>query len=170
MSYIKSYRQGNYLTRNWTKSQCQLLTEDNFDELVLGYNVLENFSGTVNGRPGFRNISTGEEKVRLFLSVSWRQTGGRDTALLILNLDTRRRWVVSITPQLLYSWERSLLSVAQDAGWAGLDDLEKTEVPCPCRIRSPAHPACSLIILITVLSLLWKTGTDFQKAPGFQIM
>jgi hypothetical protein len=58
------------LTRNWTKSQYQLLTEDNFDELVLGYNVLENFSGTVNGRPGFRNISTGEKKVQLFLSVS----------------------------------------------------------------------------------------------------
>jgi hypothetical protein len=50
------------LTRNWTKSQCQLLTEVNFDELVLGY-VLENFFGTVNGRPGFCNISTGEKKL-----------------------------------------------------------------------------------------------------------
>jgi len=36
---MKPYRQGHYLTRNWTKSHCQLLTEDNFDELVLGHNV-----------------------------------------------------------------------------------------------------------------------------------
>jgi hypothetical protein len=49
------------VTRNWTKSQCQLLTEDNFDEMVLGYNVSENFSGTVNGRPGFHIIITGEK-------------------------------------------------------------------------------------------------------------
>jgi hypothetical protein len=64
-------------------------TEDNFYELVLGYNVLENFCGTVCGRPGFHNISTGEKKVQLFLAVPQRQMGSRDTALLILYLDTR---------------------------------------------------------------------------------
>ena len=30
----------------------------------------------------------------------------------------RKRWVVSTTPQSLYSWERDAVPVVQEAGWA----------------------------------------------------
>jgi hypothetical protein len=62
------------------------------------------------------------------LQASWPWRGGRGTALPILNLGTRRGWVVSTTPQPLYPRERPGTHCA--GGWvgprAGLDVCEKS--------------------------------------------
>jgi len=42
----------------------------------------------------------------------------KGTAVLILNLDTRWRWVVNLTPDPLYSRERCPVSFEMQAGWA----------------------------------------------------
>jgi len=41
--------------------------------------------------------------------MTWRRMGCRNAAPLIHNLDTESRWVVSITPQVLYPLVRSVL-------------------------------------------------------------
>jgi hypothetical protein len=46
------------------------------------------------------------------------QRGGRSIAVLILDPDARRGWVVIAMPQLLYSQEGDRLSLVQKAGWA----------------------------------------------------
>jgi hypothetical protein len=43
---------------------------------------------------------------------------GSCVAPLILNLSTRWRWVVNITPRSLYPWERTPVLIALETGWA----------------------------------------------------
>jgi len=40
----------------------------------------------------------------------------RDITPLILNISTRWKWVVNVTPQLLYHQERNLKPTAKEAG------------------------------------------------------
>jgi hypothetical protein len=44
--------------------------------------------------------------------------GGRGMALPILDPGTRRWWVVCVTPQLLYHWEKAPLLIVQEVVWA----------------------------------------------------
>jgi hypothetical protein len=57
------------------------------------------------------------------------QRGSRDIALLLFNLGTRWAWVVSATPWPLYSQEKDLVPIKQEAGVgssAGLDGCRKS--------------------------------------------
>jgi hypothetical protein len=72
----------------------------------------------------------------------WRaQRGSRGIALLILNLGTRRGWVVSTTPRPLYP--REILGTHCTGGWvgprAGLDVCEKYR-PHRDSISGPSSP------------------------------
>jgi hypothetical protein len=69
------------------------------------------------------------KKVKItLLQASWPWRGYRGIALPILNLDTRRGWVVSTTPRPLYPWERP--GTHCTGGWVGprtgLDMCEKS--------------------------------------------
>jgi hypothetical protein len=79
----------------------------------------------------FRSIGTAVElivTVKVPLSDLKALSGGRGIAVLFLELGTRKGWVVSITPQLLYPWERR--GTHRAGGWvgprAGLDVCEKS--------------------------------------------
>jgi hypothetical protein len=69
------------------------------------------------------------------------QRGSRGIALLILDLGTRRGWVVSTMPRLLYPWERP--STHCTGGWvgprAGLNVCEKS-FPHQDSIPGPSSP------------------------------
>jgi hypothetical protein len=52
------------------------------------------------------------------LSKPWRHAGKIDITPPILNLGTRRRWVISFTPRLLFHRERTLVSIELEACWA----------------------------------------------------
>jgi hypothetical protein len=56
----------------------------------------------------------------ILLHAGQAQMRGRDRGrwLPILNLGTRREWVVSTMPWLHYSWERDPVPILQEAGWA----------------------------------------------------
>jgi hypothetical protein len=45
------------------------------------------------------------------------QTGGRGIALPMLGPGTRRQWIISATPQLLYLQEKALLPIVKEVGW-----------------------------------------------------
>jgi hypothetical protein len=47
----------------------------------------------------------GKQKVTLSLSTPWRHKWGRSTAISILSLGTRWRWLVNITSRPLYPWK-----------------------------------------------------------------
>jgi hypothetical protein len=78
------------------------------------------------------------------VQASWPWRGGKGIALHILNLGTRRGWVVSTMPRLLYPWDRP--STHCTGGWvsprAGLDvakNLDPTGIlstDCPARSQS----------------------------------
>ena len=56
-------------------------------------------------------------KVRVSLSMPWRQiTGSRDRAQLILNLVTRRKWVVNLMPRPHYQRKRTPEPIQQEVG------------------------------------------------------
>ena len=68
------------------------------------------------------------------------QSRGREANSLILNLSTRWKWVVNITPRPLYSQERTPDQNEQEAGWAPGDRpdvLEKRKDYCLCRDSNP---------------------------------
>jgi hypothetical protein len=74
----------------------------------------------------------------------WRRMGEWWYSSTILDLGTRWRWVVSFTPQPLYPKEKAP-STHWKGGWvgprAGLDAVEKTEIPWPSREWNPGHAA-----------------------------
>jgi hypothetical protein len=82
--------------------------------------------------------------------------GGRGIALLFLDLGTRREWVVSTTPRLLYPLERP--GTHCTGGWvgprAGLDVCEKS---CPHR----EHNSIILKDLFNISDILWSWWQTF---------
>jgi hypothetical protein len=62
----------------------------------------------------------------------------------IFDLGTRWRWVVSLTPQSLYP-RGKIPGTHGIRGWvgprAGLDDVERRNISCPCRDSNPGRPA-----------------------------
>lgn len=66
-----------------------------------------------------------------------RWSGG--IAPLILNLRTRWRWVVKLTPWLLYSQERAQYQTEQKAEWApsGNQEVLEEKISCPCQDLKP---------------------------------
>jgi hypothetical protein len=75
------------------------------------------------------------------MKVYW---GSGGIAPRILDLGTKRRWVVSFTPRLLYPRERTSRSHCR-GGWvgptAGLDAVVKKKIPSPYRTWTRYHPA-----------------------------
>jgi hypothetical protein len=76
--------------------------------------------------------------------------GSRGIALLILNLGTRREWVVGTTPRPLYPRERPGTHCTGDwvGSRAGLDRCEKS---LPTGIRFPDRPVRSSVAISTEL-------------------
>ena len=54
---------------------------------------------------GTQLCGCGGLEVSFSRSTTWRRMGNRCIALLILNIGTRWRWVVNITPRPLYPWK-----------------------------------------------------------------
>jgi len=71
------------------------------------------------------------------------QGWGRDIALPIHNLSTRRVWVISTTPQPLYPLERDPVHIVQEAGWATGLVWMGVESPAHKRVQTPDCPAHS---------------------------
>jgi hypothetical protein len=66
--------------------------------------------------------------------------GSRDIALLILNLGSRRGWVVSTTPGR-FTPEKDPVLIVQEAGWAPGPVWMCAKNLAPTGIRSPDRPA-----------------------------
>jgi hypothetical protein len=101
----------------------------------------------------------------------------------ILSLGTRRRWVVSFTPRLiyprgnipLYLLDRWLGGPQSHSGCGG---KEKKRLHCPCRVMNPSRPARSLLTQLPklhwsfIMIILWiyiyifhLTDNDLPKEP-----
>jgi hypothetical protein len=57
------------------------------------------------------------------------QMGSGIIALLMFNLDTRCGWMVNATPCPIYLWERALVPIVQEAGWAPGPDWTGSKNP-----------------------------------------
>jgi hypothetical protein len=84
-----------------------------------------------------------------------RYGGSGGTTSIIHSLNTRRRWVHSLTHQLLYP-QGQYLGIHWIGGeWVGpkssLDPLEKRTISCPSKIKPPflSHPTGSLVAILT---------------------
>jgi hypothetical protein len=84
---------------------------------------------------------------------AYRGSRGRDP--LTVNLGTRWRWLVCLTPRLLYPWVNSP-DTYWLGGWVGPSKSEHSweEVNSPARIWIPDHPAFGLVTIITTWSWL----------------
>ena len=87
--------------------------------------------------------------VSVQITKAFNRSGG--TAPLILKLGMRWRWMVSLTPQLLYL-QRQNSSSYWPGGWmgprGGLYILEQRKPLAPSRIPTSVHPACRLDTII----------------------
>jgi len=91
-----------------------------------------------------------------------------DEAPLILNLDTRMRWVVNFTSRPIYLREKSsryTLIRILDGPRAGLDLMRRGKFLAHAGIRSPVRPARSLVTILPTLpqlpysNILWRKCT-----------
>jgi hypothetical protein len=77
-------------------------------------------------------------------------------APLILNLDTRWRWVVTFTTRSLYPRGKNPQYPLDRLGGpqrrSGRGDIEKNSLHCPCCESNPGRPARSSVIVLTELS------------------
>jgi len=69
--------------------------------------------------------------------------GSRGIALIFLHHGTRRGWVVSVTPWLLFTPGKDPVPVVQEAGWTPGQVWMAAENLAPTGNRSLARPACS---------------------------
>jgi hypothetical protein len=72
--------------------------------------------------------------------------GSGGTAPHICDLDTRWRRVLSFTLRPLYSQERALVPIEQEAGWVPEQVWKRwwgENFPAPAGTRTPDHPARS---------------------------
>jgi hypothetical protein len=69
--------------------------------------------------------------------------GSRGIALLFHDHDTRRSWVVSVTPRLLFTSVKDPVPIVQEAGWAPGPVCTSAENLAPTGNRSPYCPARS---------------------------
>jgi hypothetical protein len=82
----------------------------------------------------------------------------------ILDICTRHRRVVSLTPWPLYRQEGTLVPTEQESARAGLDVLEEREIYCPCRNSNPRpFSHYSLVTTLTLLSRLLMFVSNFVK-------
>lgn len=87
--------------------------------------------------------------------------GCRDTAPLILDLDTCWRWVVNLMSQLLYSWVRSLVPEAEWAPEHVWTFCSREKISCPYRNSNP-QTSSSLPSRCTVCAVLAPIFTLFS--------
>jgi len=85
----------------------------------------------------------------------------------VINLGTRRRWAVNVTPQLLYPWERTPVPSEQAAGWAPQSvgpflRTEKTSVTW----GGSGVAACVLLFMPTNLPCL--TFSYYYLSPWYE--
>jgi len=68
--------------------------------------------------------------------------GSRGIALLFLDYGTRRGWVVSVTPRLLFTPGKDPVPIVQEAGWAPVQVWTGAEISPPHRdsITGPSSP------------------------------
>jgi len=59
------------------------------------------------------------------------------------NLSARWGWVVNAMPWMLYLWEKDLVLIVQEAGWAPSPVWMGAEDLVPTGIQSLDHPVCS---------------------------
>jgi hypothetical protein len=101
-------------------------------------------------KTGIRLVKVKDKLVPVLNSLSalpWRRVGEWRYSSTLLDLLTRRRWVISSTPRPLYPAEK-----APNTHWvgnwvgpgAGLDDVEKRNISCICRESNHRRPAHSL--------------------------
>ena len=64
----------------------------------------------------------------------------------LFNLGARWGWEVNVMPQLLYLWERNLVPIVQEAGWASWLLWIGAENLAPTSIRSLDHAANSELL------------------------
>jgi len=69
--------------------------------------------------------------------------GSRGIAVLFLDHGTKTRWVVSVTPQPLFTPGRDPVPIVQEAGWAPGPVWTGVENLTPTGFRYPDYPACS---------------------------
>jgi hypothetical protein len=79
------------------------------------------------------------------LQASWPWRGGRGIALPILNLSTRRGWVISTTPPLLNPG-KDMVPIVKEAGWAPGPVWTCAKNFAPTGIQSPDRPARSQLL------------------------
>jgi len=91
--------------------------------------------------------------------------GGRDIIPLILNHGIRRRWVVNITSQSLYTWQTS--PVPSGWGWVGhitvVTFRRREESLATARNRKLDRQLCCLAATSTMLILILRLETSFLE-------
>jgi len=89
----------------------------------------------------------------------------------ILDLGTRRRWVVSFTHQLLYSQGKTPWHTL-DGMWvglrAGLDMMLQRKIPSPCQKSNPNHPIHDHHSLTELSQLIKEIKFETLKVLGIQ--
>jgi hypothetical protein len=103
----------------------------------------------------------------------WRGIGGGSIAPLILNLDTRRKSVVSFTPRPLYNrgnshrrpLDRRLGGPQSQSGRGG---EEKKFLPRLYRVSNHGHPGRSPVTLLTELPDVMFTNSEHTKLKIIQ--
>jgi hypothetical protein len=82
------------------------------------------------------------------LYTPWRRLGGE--LLLIHDLGTRWRWVVSITPRPRFTPGERTPGSHCTRGWvgprAGLDTEDRGKILCPCRGSNPGRPVVQPVV------------------------
>jgi hypothetical protein len=74
------------------------------------------------------------------------QRGSICILILIVNLGSRRGWVVNATPRPLYPWERAPVPIVEEAGWETASfwtGVERRKSLAPTGVGIPDRHACS---------------------------
>jgi hypothetical protein len=90
--------------------------------------------------------------VKVSRYTTWKRL---ERELIVLDLCTRRGWVVSVTPRPRFTFEGRTPGNHWTGGWvglrAGLDTETRRKIFCPCQGSKPARPVRSQIIITELL-------------------